>query len=168
LKESIDDNCTNLFDALLNIGLLWEWDKRFNTTLAQVRLEEGKVIEGILENHLGRAWNSSTIDTAPKSVLLALNRLDGVMSNQLFYAADLPQEGIIFCAWWPLGETARLFPFASVQLLRNRPCSTRWHLPTKTETYYDKSSVQIFPAKLSLPVGISFGIEVSSCPTNRI
>ena len=104
MKESIDVNCTNFFDALLNIGILWEWDKRFNTTLAQVPIEKGRAIEEILENHLGKAWNSTTIDTAPKSVLSALDRLGGIMSNQLFYAADLPQGGIIFCAWWPWGN----------------------------------------------------------------
>lgn len=96
-------DCTRLFEAL-KADLSWEWDSRFEAALALFPNEKKDEIGTILENHLGSSWDNSTIDRAPESVQRVLIRLGGIMHSQLLYAAALPQEGIIFCAWWPWGN----------------------------------------------------------------
>ena len=96
-------DCTKLLEEL-QAGFSWEWDGRFKTTLAQISVKEKDVAGEMLEKHLGMAWDSVTINTAPKSVQRILAPLGGMMSGQLFYAAGLPENGIIFCAWWPWGN----------------------------------------------------------------
>lgn len=96
--------CTKFFDALQAADLAWEWDSRFKTALAQINIKEKNAIEAILENYLGTAWDSDTINTAPEKVQRILARLGGLMSGQLFYAVGLAERGIVFCAWWPWGN----------------------------------------------------------------
>ena len=98
-----EHDCTKLFGAL-QADLSWQWDSRFATALAEIRIEEKNGIGKILENHLGTAWTSGTIDTAPESVQRILFRLGGIMPGQLLYTAGLPRDGIVFCAWWPWGN----------------------------------------------------------------
>lgn len=96
-----ENDCTKFFETLLQVDLSWNWDSRFRTTLAHIRTEEQNTIREILENHLRTAWDSVTIATAPESVQLILISLGGIMSGQLFYATGIPEDGILFCAWWP-------------------------------------------------------------------
>lgn len=92
------------FCKALQAALSWQWDGRFQTALAQINVAEKDAMLVTLENHLGPAWDSATIDTAPETVRCAIGRLGGVMPGQLLYAAGLPQDGMIFCAWWPWGN----------------------------------------------------------------
>ncbi len=96
-------DCTELFKAL-QVALSWQWDGRFQTALAQICIAEQDAMRATLENHLGPAWDSATIDTAPDLVQRAIGRLGGVMPGQLLFAVGLPQDGIVFCAWWPWGN----------------------------------------------------------------
>ena len=98
-----EHDCTKLFEAL-QADLSWEWDSRFKTVLAQISVKEKDTIEKTLENYLGIAWDSVTINSAPESVQRILVRFGGIMSEQLFYAAGLAENGIVFCAWWPWGN----------------------------------------------------------------
>ena len=98
-----EHDCTKLFGALQD-DLSWQWDSRFATALAEISIEEKDSIGKTLENHLGTAWTSGTIDTAPESVQRILFRLGGIMPGQLLYTAGLPRDGIVFCAWWPWGN----------------------------------------------------------------
>ena len=88
----------------LQAGFSWEWDSRFKTVLAQVGINEKDAAEKIMINYLGTAWDSVTIKKAPESEQRILVRLGGMMSGQLFYTAGLPENGIVFCAWWPWGN----------------------------------------------------------------
>ena len=96
-------DCTKLFEAL-QADLSWQWDSRFETALAQITIDEKDGIGKTLENHLGTAWDSVGIDSAPESVQNVIARLGGIMPGQLFYAAGLSQGGIVFSAWWPWGN----------------------------------------------------------------
>jgi hypothetical protein len=98
-----ENDCTELFKAL-HADLSWQWDDRFETALAQISIAEKDAVGKTLENHLGKAWDSATIDTAPEKVRHIIGQLGGIMAGQLLYAAGLPQDGIIFCAWWPWGN----------------------------------------------------------------
>ena len=72
--------------------------------MAQVSVKEKDAVKKILINYLGTAWDSVTIKKAPESEQRILERLGGMMSGQLFYTAGLPENGIVFCAWWPWGN----------------------------------------------------------------
>lgn len=94
---------TELFKAL-QVDLSWQWDGRFQTALAQISIAEKDGIRSTLESHLGTAWDSANIDKAPEAVRRTIGQLGGIMAGQLFYAAGLAQEGLVFCAWWPWGN----------------------------------------------------------------
>ena len=96
-------DCQELFQAL-RVDLVWQWDGRFQTALAQITVAEKDAIRVTLEKHLGPAWDSATISKAPEAVRRTIGRLGGIMPGQLFYAVALPEDGIIFCAWWPWGN----------------------------------------------------------------
>jgi len=96
-------DCTALFKTLQAV-LSWQWDGRFQTALAQIGMAEKDAMRVTLENHLGPAWDSATIDTAPESVRRAIGRLGGIMPGHLFYAVELSPDGMVFCAWWPWGN----------------------------------------------------------------
>ena len=98
-----EHDCTKLLKELQS-SFSWEWDSRFKTVLAQISIKEKDAVEKILVNYLGTAWDSVTLKEAPESVQHLLARLGGMMSGQLFYATGLPENGIVFCAWWPWGN----------------------------------------------------------------
>lgn len=98
-----EHDCTELF-KVLQAALSWQWDNRFQAALSQISIEEKDVTRLTLENHLGTPWDSGTIDTAPETVRRAIGRLGGIMPGQLLFAVGLPQDGIVFCAWWPWGN----------------------------------------------------------------
>ncbi len=98
-----EHDCTKLLEELQS-SFSWEWDSRFKTVLAQISIKEKDVVEKTLVNYLGTAWDSVTLKKAPESEQRILVRLGGMMSGQLFYAAGLPENRIIFCAWWPWGN----------------------------------------------------------------
>lgn len=92
------------FFEILQADLSWEWDSRFKTALSQISMKEKTALGEILENYLGKAWDSVTINTAPEIVQPILAGLGGIMSGQLFYASSFAENGIVFCAWWPWGN----------------------------------------------------------------
>lgn len=96
-------DCSKLFETLLS-DLSWRWDSRFETALSEIGIEKKDSVVNILENHLGNAWDSVTIDSAPEIVQSILVRFGGIMPGQLFYTAVLEHDEIIFCAWWPWGN----------------------------------------------------------------
>jgi hypothetical protein len=96
-------DCSEFFKAL-QVDLSWQWDGRFQTALAQISIAEKDGILSTLESHLGTAWDSANIDKAPEAVRRTVGQLGGIMAGQLFYAAGLAQEGLVFCAWWPWGN----------------------------------------------------------------
>ena len=114
----------------LQAGFSWEWDSRFKTVLAQVSIKEKDVVEKTLINYLGTAWDSVTIKKAPESEQHILLRLGGMMSGQLFYAANLPENGIVFCAWWPWGNGQTI----SIRLGTNLEDSTLLDTLAKPDT----------------------------------
>ena len=109
-----EHECTRLLEAL-KADLSWEWDSRFEAAMAQFPAEKKDTMGAILENHLGPAWDGSSIDLAPEKVRRVLIRLGGIMHGQLLYAAGLPQDGILFCAWWPWGNGRTI----SIRLMTN-------------------------------------------------
>lgn len=98
-----EQDCTQLFEAL-RTDLSWRWDSRFETALSEISIDQKDGVENILKSHLGNAWNSDTIDTAPKTIQSILVRFGGIMPSQLFYTAGIEKNDIIFCAWWPWGN----------------------------------------------------------------
>ena len=104
ITDSLSQYDYTKFLEELQAGFSWEWDSRFKTVLAQISVKDKNAVEKILVNYLGTAWDSVTIKKAPESEQRILESLGGMMSGQFFYAAGLPENGIIFCAWWPWGN----------------------------------------------------------------
>lgn len=98
------NDCAKFFETLLQGNFSWEWDSRFQTALTTFKTEDQLTVREILEGSMGKAWDSVTIESAPENVQHALVPFGGLMPNQLFYAADISEEGILFCAWWPWGN----------------------------------------------------------------
>lgn len=98
-----EQDCVKLFDDLQS-GLTWRWDSRFKMAIAEISSDDTDAVGKILENHLGVPWNAANVNTASQTVHKILAPLGGMMQNQLLYVAGLPQEGHIFCAWWPWGN----------------------------------------------------------------
>ena len=104
ITNSLSQHEGTKFLEELEAGFSWEWDSRFKTVLAQISVKEKDTVEKTLVNYLGTAWDSVTIKKAPESEQRILESLGGMMSGQFFYTAGLPENGIIFCAWWPWGN----------------------------------------------------------------
>jgi len=100
----LSSNDSTKFVEALQGDLSWQWDSRFKTVLTQFNTDEKDAVKKILECYLGTAWDSITIKTVPESMQSILARLGGIMTGQLFYGANLPENGIVFCAWWPWGN----------------------------------------------------------------
>lgn len=103
-RDPLSEQACTEFLREMQGALSWQWDNRFQAALAQIDIGQKDTILGILEHHLGTAWNKATIDAAPEALRRATGRLGGIMPGQLLYAASLPEEGILFCAWWPWGN----------------------------------------------------------------
>lgn len=99
-----EQGCRQFFEKLRQMDLSWNWDDRFNAALAQFQIESAEAVGKVLEEHLGTAWDSDTIARAPEKVNVFFTKLGGIMTGQLLFVADLPEERMIFCAWWPWGN----------------------------------------------------------------
>ncbi len=95
-----EQTCKELFEKLQN-AFSWQWDDRFGMPLAQIKIEEKEAILKILDKYMDTPWDSSTIKKAPEALQSLVKPLGGIQSGQLLFTAALPNEGIVFCAWWP-------------------------------------------------------------------
>jgi len=96
--------------------LKWKWDDRMGTLLAEFNTDKEDDVRNILDRHLPFTWDSSNIKTAPRAVQSLSERLGGLWANQYLFISDLPDEALVFSAWWPWdnGNTIslRIAPFS--------------------------------------------------------
>lgn len=106
--------CSELSKAFQGV-LSWKWDDRFNTVLAEFKVDNKARIHEALERCLDRMWDSATIENAPEAVQAVISRFGGIMPGQLLFTSDPDQDALVFCAWWPWGNgetiSIRLAPF---------------------------------------------------------
>lgn len=106
--------CKELSGAFKGV-LSWKWDDRFQTVLAEFDVDNKTHIHDVLENRLGKIWNTTNIEKAPVVVQTIINGFGGLMPGQLLFTSNPGLEGLVFCAWWPWGNgktiSIRLAPF---------------------------------------------------------
>ena len=103
-NSSAESICTHIAAATSD-QLLWQWDGRFNTALAQFNVSEVGSIHQILERHLTISWPYGEIESAPERVRSILAKLGGLQRGQMFLTSD-PENSdeFVYCAWWPWGN----------------------------------------------------------------
>ena len=95
--------------------MAWKWDDRFQTVLAEFKVDNKARIHNALEHRLDRVWDSSNIETAPEVVQTIISSFGGIMPGQLLLTSDPGRDALVYCAWWPWGNgetiSIRLAPF---------------------------------------------------------
>ena len=106
--------CKELSDEFRGV-LSWKWDDRFQTVLAEFKVDNKTLVHNALERRLDRIWDSSNIEKAPESVQTISSAFGGIMPGQLLFTSDPDGDALVFCAWWPWGNgetiSIRLAPF---------------------------------------------------------
>ena len=101
--SDIENICRKLKSAFQGV-LSWRWEDRFETVLAQIRMEKKESVREVLERDLMTVWNSTNITTAPETVQAVIRQLGGLMAGQMLFTSDPSKDAFIFCAWWPWGD----------------------------------------------------------------
>ena len=81
--------------------LLCKWDQRFETVLAEFRVDKKDNIRAILERHLSATWDSSNAGNAPDLVRAIVDSFGGLRRGQFLFTSDPNRDALIFCTWWP-------------------------------------------------------------------
>jgi hypothetical protein len=102
-KLDLENICRGLVSVFQGV-LSWQWDRRFETILAEFAVDNKNNIRLILDQYLGNTWDSSTIGGAPGMVQTITDRLGGLMAGQLLFTSDPGLDTLVFCAWWPWGD----------------------------------------------------------------
>jgi hypothetical protein len=102
-NSCLDDVCKQLRGSFDDV-LVWKWDGRFGTALAEFPAEDKEKVLRILESFLVSRWDSVTIGEAPEIVQQIKTHFGGLMSGQLLLLSDPNQDALIYCAWWPWGN----------------------------------------------------------------
>jgi hypothetical protein len=98
-----EDACKAIFGEL-EMVLLWKWDSRFDTFLAEFDAGSKEGVRAVLTHHLSNVWDRSNITRAPAAVQRINNDLGGLLSGQMLFTSDLKEDAFTFCAWWPWGD----------------------------------------------------------------
>ena len=103
-QETDVENMCREFATAFQETLSWKWDSRFETVLAEFSVDDQEGVRAVLDRYLGRAWDRSTIGSAPDNVQTITSNLGGLMPGQLFFTSDPNRNTMLFCAWWPWGN----------------------------------------------------------------
>jgi hypothetical protein len=85
-------------------NLSWKWDRRFETALAEFKVDNKEAIRAILEQDLSVVWDGSTIGNAPDIVRDIEKHFGGLWPGQLLFTSDPKRNALIFGSWWPWGD----------------------------------------------------------------
>ena len=102
-KPDIENVSRELSSAFQGV-LLWQWDRRFETVLAEFAIDKKDDIRAMLERHLSMTWDSSNVANAPESVRTVDSQFGGLWPGQLLFSSDPNRDPLIFCTWWPWGD----------------------------------------------------------------
>jgi hypothetical protein len=102
-KSDIENICRELSSAFQGT-LIWKWDNRFETVLAEFGIDKKDAIRAILERHLSVTWDSANVGNAPDIVRTIESHFGGLWPGQLLFTSDPKREALIFGTWWPWGD----------------------------------------------------------------
>ena len=100
---SIENICRELARAFQGV-LLWKWDKRFETVLAEFSVQQEGEIRATLKRYLNLTWDSAAVGNAPDIVRNINDNLGGLRQGQYLFTSDPHHNGLVFCTWWPWGD----------------------------------------------------------------
>jgi len=103
MESNPEGICRAILSAL-QMSLVWKWDSRFGTFLAEFGVDRKDRVRAVLESHLSNAWDGTSIGKAPPHVQVINGDLGGLMSGQMLFTSDPKQDAFVFCAWWPWGD----------------------------------------------------------------
>ena len=63
----MEDICRGLASSFDGI-LLWKWDRRFETVLAEFSVDKKDTVRGLLKGHLSHFFDSSNVADGPEIV----------------------------------------------------------------------------------------------------
>jgi hypothetical protein len=81
----------------------WEWDGRFNCALSTIAGPDEPRARAALAAALPGIWTSSNLKQAPAAVQQICGRAGGLRGGQVVFSAELPNETLAYCLWWPWG-----------------------------------------------------------------
>lgn len=86
----------------------WRWDKEFNLALTVIDRQDEIMIELPITLEFNHKWDFTTINSADASIRDFFQSGFGVVPGQKLFTMD-PVKGIVlFAAWWPWGDDARI------------------------------------------------------------
>lgn len=107
IMSNMEILCTGILSEIpeeIHEEMLWQWDSRFETALAQFNVESKTAIHAAVHNQLGVIWDQSNINQAPEIVKNISASLGNINSGQLLFTSDPEKDDLIYCAWWPWGN----------------------------------------------------------------
>jgi hypothetical protein len=90
--------------AALRGTLSWKWDRRFETVLAEFKVEQQQPIRTNLQRYLEVTWDSGNVGNAPEIVRAINDNLGGIRPGQFLFTSSPSRVALVFCTWWPWGD----------------------------------------------------------------
>ena len=86
----------------------WRWDKEFNMALTVIDRQDEIMIELPLVLEFTHKWDFATIQDAEAPVRDFFQAGFGVVPGQKVFSMDPVNDVVLFAAWWPWGDEARI------------------------------------------------------------
>ena len=86
----------------------WRWDKEFNMALTVIDRQDEIMIELPLVLEFTHKWDFATIQDAEAPVRDYFRAGFGVVPGQKVFSMDPVNDVVLFAAWWPWGDEARI------------------------------------------------------------
>jgi hypothetical protein len=86
----------------------WCWDKEFNLALTVIDRQDEIMIELPLTLEFPHSWDFTTINHADPCIRDFFQSGFGVVPGQKVFTTDPVNSVILFAAWWPWGDDARI------------------------------------------------------------
>lgn len=102
-SSNLEQTCRDLFKAFEPI-LTWKWDDRFETVLAEFKVQDQDRVTRILQNPMGHVWDTDNYKKAPKIVNLIIDFFGGIQPGQKLFTSKADADDILIGAWWPWGN----------------------------------------------------------------
>ena len=84
----------------------WEWDGRFGCALSALGKAQEAAAREALATALPSVWTADKLGEAPAAIQRLCAGVGGLRGDQLVYAAELADDVLAYCLWWPWGGGA--------------------------------------------------------------
>ena len=86
----------------------WRWDKEFNMAVTVIDRQDEIMIELPLVLEFTHKWDFASIQDAEAPVRDYFQAGFGVVPGQKVFSMDPVDDVVLFAAWWPWGDEARI------------------------------------------------------------